>query len=407
MVSQTPSQREFRAMGEQVNVTPPRPTSAARNLVTPPPTRQGTTSYYPAYRKKSRTPPSAIKVDCPQADISEAIKELPSPTRSRAKAKLQAKTAQDHSPRQPKTAQADKAARSPSAAPPAPRNTIVAAQAFEVDLADLQIGECIGAGTTAEVFKASWHGTDVAVKKLRGPLPSEFHRELAVLSQFRHPHLVLFMGVSTTGHPKIISELCDGGTLFTLLHHQKQMPLSWPQRLKMALDTTKGMNFLHRQQVVHRDLKSLNLLLGAKVDQSITPWVKISDFGLSRFLPLAPSGNPCVPCHILMTGGVGTALWMAPEVLSGNSYNEKVDVYSFAIVLYELLTRWIPFDGCGLEPVSIAVAVTTGRRPDTRYVPTDCPSSLCRTMKSCWAHSPSQRPTFDAVIEILKQIQCA
>merc|ERR1719498_556249 len=258
------------------------------------------------------------------------------------------------------------------------------------------------------LFKASWHGTDVAVKKLRGPLRSEFQRELAVLSQFRHPHLVLFMGVSTTtGYPKVISELCDGGPLFRLLHQQKHVPLSWSQRLKAALDTAKGMNFLHRQQVVHRDLKSLNLLLAAKVvDQSISPWVKVSDFGLSRFLPLAPSGASG-PCHATMTGGVGTALWMAPEVLSGNSYDEKVDVYSFAIVIYELLTRWIPFDGSGLEPVSIAVAVTTGRRPDTRYVPTDCPTPLCRAMRSCWSHSPCQRPTFDAVIEILKQTQCA
>lgn len=345
--------------------------------------QQGPTSYYPTFRKKALTPPKrVIQIDC-KAEIVEAIREVPSPSRSRAKAKQQAKS------------------------PQAPRSTSVAAEAFEVDLADLQVGECIGAGTTAEVFKASWHGTDVAVKKLRGPLPSEFQRELAVLSQFRHPHLVLFMGVSTTGHPKIISELCDGGTLFRLLHQQRDMPISWAQRLKIALDTAKGMNFLHRQQVVHRDLKSLNLLLAGKVlDQSASPWVKVSDFGLSRFMPLAPSG-PCGPCHATMTGGVGTALWMAPEVLSGNSYDEKVDVYSFAIVLYELLTRWIPFDGCGLEPVSIAVAVTTGRRPDTRYVPMDCPSPFVSTMKSCWAHGPRQRPTFDAVIGMLKETQCA
>jgi serine/threonine protein kinase len=330
-----------------------------------------------------------ITADC-QADISEAIREIPSPTRSRAraaKAKQRAKTAQEG---------AVKASQSS-----------VAAGAFEVDLADLQVGECIGAGTTAEVYKASWHGTDVAVKTLRGPLPSEFQRELAVLSQFRHPHLVLFMGVSTAaGHPKIISELCEGGTLFRLLHQQKEVPLSWPQRLKIATDTAKGMNFLHRQQVVHRDLKSLNLLLAAKVDEhSVSPFVKVSDFGLSRFLPLAPSG-PCGACSATMTGGVGTALWMAPEVLSGSSYTEKVDVYSFAIVLYELLTRWIPFDGSGLEPVSIAVAVTTGRRPDTRYVPMDCPASLCRTMRACWAHGPMQRPTFDIVIEMLKHMHC-
>merc|ERR1712224_716599 len=160
------------------------------------------------------------------------------------------------------------------------------------------------------------------------------------------------------------------------------------------------------QRVVHRDLKSLNLLLAAKVvDQGVSPWVKVSDFGLSRFLPMVPSG-PCAPSHSIMTGGVGTALWMAPEVLNGSSYNEKVDVYSFAIVLYVLLCRWIPFDGSGLEPVSIAVAVTSGRRPDMRYVPMDCPAPLGQVMKSCWAQSASQRPTFDAALEMLKQTQC-
>merc|ERR1719247_534019 len=101
------------------------------------------------------------------------------------------------------------------------------------------------------------------------------------------------MGMSSVGHPRIVSELCDGGSLFGLLHQQKDVPLSWQQRLKMALDTAKGMNFLHRQHVVHRDLKSLNLLLAGKLlNADATPWVKVSDFGLSRFLPLTPSG-PC------------------------------------------------------------------------------------------------------------------
>jgi serine/threonine protein kinase len=208
-------------------------------------------------------------------------------------------------------------------------------------------------------------------------------------------------------HPQIVSELCEGGTVFRLLHQQPDLPLSWSQRRKIALDTAKGMNFLHRQRVVHRDLKSLNLLLAARVaDRGVTPWVKVSDFGLSRFLPLTPAVHGGFS-HGVMTGGVGTALWMAPEVLSGNSYDEKVDVYSFAVVLYELLCRWIPFEGCGLEPVSIAVAVTSGRRPDTKYAPSDCPPSLCRIMKWCWMHWPSDRPTFDAVLEMLKQAQCA
>lgn len=337
----------------------------------------GPTSYYPAFRKKVRTPPKCVVAD-EGCEVSKAIQEIPSPSRARARE------------RQKDT-----------------RRTNIVADVPEVDPAELQILECIGSGTTAEVYKASWHGTDVAVKKLRGPLPAEFQRELAVLSQFRHPHLVLFMGISTVGNPKIVSELCDGGPLFRLLHQEKDLPLSWQQRLKIALDVARGMNFLHRQRVVHRDLKSLNLLLAAKVqDKGVSPWVKVSDFGLSRFLPLTPSGSCNIPQNI-MTGNVGTALWMAPEVLSGHSYNEKVDVYSFAIVLYEVLCRWIPFEGSGLEPVSIAVAVLGGRRPDMRYVPLGCPAPLSRVMVSCWAHSASKRPTFDVILDMLKHTPTA
>jgi len=374
--------------------------------------RQGPTSYYPAFRKKGRVPLRCVVKDDAQPQIHEAIREIPSPTRSRARRAQRLQVEADAVPVPPAEAREAQAAPAPSVDVGKPvveshRSMGAAGQVVEVDLAELKIGECIGAGTTAEVFRASWLGTDVAVKKLRGPLPSEFQRELAVLSQFRHPHLVMFMGVSMVGNPKIVSELCEGGTLFRLLHQEKDQPLSWPQRVKIALDTAKGMNFLHRQRVVHRDLKSLNLLLVAKLcDRGSTPCVKVSDFGLSRFMPLMQSG-PCGVHQGLMTGGVGTALWMAPEVLSGGVYDEKVDVYSFAIVLYEVLSRWIPFDGSGLEPVSIAVAVTSGRRPDMRYVPTDCPISLCRVMKACWAQNPALRATFDAVVEMLKQTQCA
>lgn len=389
------------------------------------------TSYYPAFRKKGRTPPRC-KIDICAAVDEESIKEIPSPSRSRARRAAQQQTidagatqvgldfqestptrARQRNNQDAREATPPKLGRTllvedqPRTPPPCQRRPCSRGPAtWEVDLADLRLGECIGAGTTAEVFKATWHGTDVAVKRLRGPLPVEFHRELSVLSQFRHPHLVLFMGASMVDNPEIVSELCEGGTLFRVLHQRLDLPLSWPQRLKMIQDTAKGMNFLHRQQVVHRDLKSLNLLLAAPIEeQGAVPCVKVSDFGLSRFLPMA-SSNPGITCHGMMTGGVGTALWMAPEVLSGNSYSEKVDVYSFAIVMYEVLCRWIPFEGSGLEPVSIAVAVTSGRRPDLRRMPSDCPSDLKRLMITCWTHNPAMRPAFDEILEMLKQVKC-
>eukprot|EP00927_Polykrikos_kofoidii_P018830 TRINITY_DN18775_c0_g1_i1.p1 TRINITY_DN18775_c0_g1~~TRINITY_DN18775_c0_g1_i1.p1 ORF type:complete len:829 (+),score=130.79 TRINITY_DN18775_c0_g1_i1:360-2489(+) len=286
--------------------------------------------------------------------------------------------------------------------PTAAGNASIVGVEWEVDTAELRFEELLGSGSTAEVFRGSWHGTDVAVKRLRrsGPLSVEFTREISVLLRLRHPNLVLFMGACTQApKPLIVSEYCSGGTVFALLHQRRDTALSWAQRLKVAIDVAKGMNFLHRRQVVHRDLKSLNLLLVSQVIAvEDVPQVKVSDFGLSRAWSPPPeaTGQAC------MTSGAGTYHWMAPEVLDGHSYDEKVDVYSYGICLFELISRRIPYDSSGLEPVSIAVAVSKGRRPDTTYLPVDCPADLRFTMECCWAHCPTGRPGFDTILETLK-----
>jgi len=277
-------------------------------------------------------------------------------------------------------------------------------EGWEVDPAELALGELLGSGSTAEVFRASWHGTDVAVKRLlhAGALSAEVSSEISILLRLRHPNLVLFMGCSLLrGPPMIVSELCAGGTVFALLHQQLDLPLPWSQRLKVAVDVAKGMNFLHRRRVVHRDLKSLNLLLAGPVTRTgDLPPTKVSDFGLSRAWPAASQAQA------FMTRGAGTYHWMAPEVLGGLPYNEKVDVYSYGICLYELAARCVPYAGSGLEPVAIAVAVSQGRRPDLDRLSRDCPGDLRLTMECCWAHSPRGRPGFDTVLETLKLIRC-
>eukprot|EP00929_Paragymnodinium_shiwhaense_P005613 TRINITY_DN10783_c0_g1_i1.p1 TRINITY_DN10783_c0_g1~~TRINITY_DN10783_c0_g1_i1.p1 ORF type:complete len:1353 (-),score=306.32 TRINITY_DN10783_c0_g1_i1:128-4186(-) len=278
---------------------------------------------------------------------------------------------------------------------------------WELEPQDVTLEEMIGSGSTADVYRGALHGTDVAVKRLRssGPLSVEFTREISVLLRLRHPNLVLFMGACTQAiPPMIVSEYCAGGTVFSLLHQRRDLTLSWKQRLKMAVDVAKGMTFLHKRHVVHRDLKSLNFLLAAPVKtRDDAPQVKISDFGLSRARP-ATEQSKAQSC---MTSGAGTYHWMAPEVLDGQTYDEKVDVYSYGICLYELITRRIPYDTSGLEPVSIAVAVSRGRRPDLSLLPRDCPADLRFTMECCWAHAPTGRPGFDTILETLKLVQTA
>jgi serine/threonine protein kinase len=153
--------------------------------------------------------------------------------------------------------------------------------------------------------------------------------------------------------------------------------------LRFARDAARGMAYLHgaRPPILHRDLKSANLL----VDGAYT--VKLSDFGLARVKSVAAT----------MTGGLGTPQWTAPEVLSGTRYAESADVYSFGIVLWELLTRRCPYDGWTSAQV-VARVVTTGARPG---VPDATPPAFAALMRACWDAEPARRPPFRAVLAAL------
>lgn len=219
---------------------------------------------------------------------------------------------------------------------------------LKIEMSEIKDLVKIGAGAAADVFKANYKHTDVAVKKLKvstliknGELSLEYQREIEALTHFSHPNLLLFMGAAAEeGQPIIVTEFCHGGTLFEVLHEKrKSIPnISWRQRHKMALDIAKGMHFMHSSNppLMHRDLKSLNLLCQQKITgPSSYVNVKISDFGLTRHVNEQAS--------IRMTGQAGTFHWMAPEVLMNEPYSEKADVYSYGIVLWEILAREPPF----------------------------------------------------------------
>jgi serine/threonine protein kinase len=266
----------------------------------------------------------------------------------------------------------------------------------------------IGSGITAEVFRGTWRGTAVAIKqiklgsKVNTKIVEAFKRELTVMVRCRHPNLVLFMGASTRTAPiRLLSEFCEGGTLFDLVHNRKDVDLSWKQKVKILLDIAKGLNYLHncRPAIVHRDLKSLNLLLSEKIeDEFDTPIMKIADFGMAKIKANVESTQ-------VMTANAGTYHWMAPEVLGGVAYNERVDIYSFGIVMFEVLCREIPFEDTGLDGMKVAVAVSKGKRPNLDFVPKSCPIDLVALMQACWDQKPERRPPMESVIERLKAIR--
>ncbi len=166
---------------------------------------------------------------------------------------------------------------------------------YFVDLREVQFGDGIGEGASAMVYKGTYRKHVVAVKCLRYPqnmmdetLHKEMEREVMVQAALKHPNLVQFVGLGIDPGKRvcILNELCAGGVLFRLLHARPEVQLSWRQKAKMALDVARGMGYLHAHKppIIHRDLKTLNLLLTAPVNSPTDQiQVKITDFGMARY----------------------------------------------------------------------------------------------------------------------------
>jgi len=272
-----------------------------------------------------------------------------------------------------------------------------------LDREEVELREQIGDGVTSVVFLGTYAGRDVAVKQMKSDpnrmsekAKVNFDRELTILQNVRHPNLVEFFGiVAEQNRVSFVMEFCRGGTAFDLLHNSG-WTLSYPQKLKCATDIASAMQYLHSVDppVIHRDLKSLNSLLQNEVrTQQDVPVVKVTDFGLSKVVD-ADDAQAC------MTKAAGTCHWMAPEVFASNDYDRKADVYSFAMILYEIICQDVPFGN--IKAPRLGLMIVRGKRPDMEMVPPDCPPFLRDLMVACWAQSPVERPDFDAIMVALR-----
>lgn len=263
---------------------------------------------------------------------------------------------------------------------------------FEVAPYEVQYGPQVGSGGFGVVYKAKFRNETVAVKKIHGHALSnassvrEFISEVAVLCNLRHPNILLFVGACTKPpNLMIITEFMSRGTLFDVLH-QSNMRVTWPMRKKFALDTCKGMRYLHEINLLHRDLKSSNLMLDKDFN------CKVGDFGLTR----TSRGT----ADVQMTGQCGTFQYMAVEVLANKPYSEKADVFSFGILLWEMVARKLPF--FGMQPMQVGMAVLNqGLRPT---IPPKCPAPLAKMMRACWDSDPHRRPSFAQLVEALESM---
>lgn len=263
-----------------------------------------------------------------------------------------------------------------------------------IDLNDLIIGRTIGHSSFGTVNEGKLNGTKVAVKTIEhGTDPAALDnletikKEAELNCKLRHPNIVLFMGICV--HPTkvcIVTELMARGNVRDLLVgivKGKSIRLDWSLRLQWALDTAQGMAYLHslNPPMIHRDLKTTNLL----VDRGMN--VKICDFGLSRFR------------SDKMMSAVGTVHFAAPEILQNEKYTEKVDIFSYGTVLWEIYCRNCVFKG--MAQIEIYNAVVNGDMPD---VDVNCDSRYRAMMWECWAKNPVDRPTFRDIIDRLSML---
>ncbi|KAF5181364.1 Serine/threonine-protein kinase EDR1, partial [Thalictrum thalictroides] len=264
---------------------------------------------------------------------------------------------------------------------------------WEISWEDLVLGERIGIGSYGEVFHADWRGTEVAVKKFLdqdflGDALDEFRSEVRIMRRLRHPNVILFLGaVTRPPNLSIITELLPRGSLYHIIH-RPNIQIDERLRIKMALDVVKGMNCLHTSipTVVHRDLKSPNLLVDSDWN------VKVCDFGLSRL-----KHNT----FLSSKSTAGTPEWMAPEVLRNEQSNEKCDVYSFGVILWELATLKLPWTGLN----SMQVVGAVGFQNRRLEIPKEVDPLVARIIWECWQTDSNLRPSFAQLTTALEPLQ--
>ncbi|KAK4431815.1 Serine/threonine-protein kinase CTR1 [Sesamum alatum] len=266
---------------------------------------------------------------------------------------------------------------------------------------DLEELRELGSGTFGTVYHGKWRGTDVAIKRINDRCfagkPSEqermrddFWNEAIKLADLHHPNVVAFYGVVLDGPDDSVATVTEymvNGSLRNALQKSERI-LDKRKRLLIGMDVAFGMEYLHGKNIVHFDLKSDNLLVNLRDPHR--PICKVGDLGLSK-----------VKCHTLISGGVrGTLPWMAPELLNGSSslVSEKVDVFSFGIVMWELLTGEEPYADLHYGAIIGGIVSNTLRPP----VPETCDPDWRALMERCWSSEPSERPNFTEIANELR-----
>jgi len=255
----------------------------------------------------------------------------------------------------------------------------------------------LGAGAYGEVYKGQNLHRDIAVKRLLRARGAQellnFYREMELLSELRHENIVRFLGASIEESDMcILFELCRC-SLYDMLHKSTEPLPPQPELVRILREVALGMIYLHMRDppVLHLDLKSANVLL----DEHYT--AKVCDFGMSHVMEDAAAAAAEEEGR-----GIGAPQWTAPEKLRGEKYDEKADVYSYGVVLYETMARRMPY--LGRNQNEIVIAAITRSLPRLRLADEEScrwDPALLKLMERLLEEEPSKRPTFDSVLDVL------
>ncbi|XP_019318944.1 mitogen-activated protein kinase kinase kinase 13 [Panthera pardus] len=240
---------------------------------------------------------------------------------------------------------------------------------WEVPFEEISELQWLGSGAQGAVFLGKFRAEEVAIKKVR----EQNETDIKHLRKLKHPNIIAFKGVCTQAPCYcIIMEYCAHGQLYEVLRAGRKIT----PRLLVDWSTgiASGMNYLHLHKIIHRDLKSPNVLV------THTDAVKISDFGTSKELSDKST----------KMSFAGTVAWMAPEVIRNEPVSEKVDIWSFGVVLWELLTGEIPYKDVDSSAIIWGVGSNSLHLP----VPSTCPDGFKILMKQTWQSKPRNRPSF-------------
>ena len=270
-----------------------------------------------------------------------------------------------------------------------------------LDPDELHEDKKLGEGSFGIVFKGTFRGNEVAIKRMKEAADNdeqmeEFNKEVAMLDKFRDPYIVHFYGaVFIPSKICMVTEFATHGSLQDVMKHHEA--INEKVRIKILLDAAKGIEYLHNNGILHRDIKPDNILI-FDIEHYDNSFIngKLTDFGASRNVNILMT-------NITFTKGIGTPKFMAPEVLEQEHYKKPADIYSFAITMFETM-KWgsaYPKEIFRYE-WDIAEFICKGKRLNKTNKMRDQTYDL---ITHCWQQDPKERLTIDEIIQELNKLE--